>query len=106
MIINIAEAGTGIRLSFFIIAAAFMATAFLRAELPKTLPPGVTKVPVEISGGKKTDPRDGSGGRNKNVRASIRRFHRVRCGPRHVDDGARSVSSGAGATADVVSPEI
>ena len=29
----------------------------------KPLPPGVARVPVEISGGHETDPRDGSGGR-------------------------------------------
>jgi hypothetical protein len=38
------------------------ATFTVRAE-NKPLPPGVTRVPAEISGGHETDPRDGSGGR-------------------------------------------
>lgn len=46
------------------IFTALLSAAAITAQADnKPLPPGVTRVPAEISGGHETDPRDGSGGR-------------------------------------------
>jgi hypothetical protein len=50
------------RFPCFITAAIVGTTLVVQAD-NKPLPPGVTRVPAEISGGHETDPRDGSGGR-------------------------------------------